>query len=39
MTHVYDEALRERACDTLGRMLDFAVHSIRQDAEIGRAHV
>jgi len=32
MTHVYDEALKARACDTLGRMLDFAVHSLRQDA-------
>lgn len=32
MTHVYDEKLRPKACDNLGRMLDFAVHSLRQDA-------
>jgi len=32
MTHAYDEILLERASDSLGRMLDFAVHSLRQDA-------
>lgn len=33
MTHAYDEILIERASDSLGRMLDFAVHSLRQDAQ------
>ena len=32
MTHAYDEVLLERAADSLGRMLDFSVHSLRQDA-------
>ena len=32
MTHAYDEILLERASGTLGRMLDFAVYSLRQDA-------
>ena len=32
MTHAYDEILLERASDSMGRMLDFAVHSLRQDA-------
>ena len=31
MTRAYDEILLERASGTLGRMLDFAVHSLRQD--------
>lgn len=31
MTHAYDEMLLERACGNLGRMLDFAAHSLRQD--------
>ncbi len=31
MTRAYDEILLERASGTLGRMLDFAVHSMRQD--------
>jgi len=30
MTHAYDEILIERASDTLGRMLDFAIHSLHQ---------
>ena len=32
MTRAYDEVLLERASDSLGRMLDFSVHSLRQDA-------
>ncbi len=32
MTHAYDKILLERASDSLGRMLDFSVHSLRQDA-------
>ena len=32
MTRAYDEMLLERASGSLGRMLDFAVHSLRQDA-------
>ena len=31
MTRAYDGILLERASGTLGRMLDFAVHSLRQD--------
>lgn len=31
MTHAYDEILLERASDSLGRMLDFAAHSLRRD--------
>ena len=31
MTHAYDEALRENARDTLGRMLDYSVHSLHMD--------
>ena len=31
MTRAYDEILLERASGTLARMLDFAVHSLRQD--------
>ena len=34
MTHAYDEILLERASGSLGRMLDFAVHSLRQDATV-----
>lgn len=33
MTHAYDESLINRAAGSLGRMLDFAVHSLRQDAD------
>ena len=32
MTHAYDVSLLERASDSLGRMLDFSVHSLHQDA-------
>ena len=32
MTRAYDEILLERASGSLGRMLDFAVYSLRQDA-------
>lgn len=32
MTHAYDPVLLERASDSLGRMLDFSAHSLRQDA-------
>ena len=32
MTHAYDASLLDRASDSLGRMLDFSVHSLRQDA-------
>ena len=32
MTHAYDGSLIIRSSDSLGRMLDFAVHSLRQDA-------
>ena len=31
MTRAYDEILLERASGNLGRMLDFSVHSLRQD--------
>ena len=31
MIRAYDQILLERASGTLGRMLDFAVHSLRQD--------
>ena len=31
MIHAYDEACLERASDTLGRMLDFAAHSLHRD--------
>ena len=34
MTRAYDEILLERASGTLGRMLDFAVHSLRQDPAV-----
>ena len=34
MIHAYDEILTERASDSLGRMLDFAVYSLRQDAQM-----
>lgn len=33
MIHAYDDALRETACDTFGRMLDFAVYSLHMDAD------
>lgn len=32
MIHAYDGSLKELACDTLGKMLDFAVYSIHMDA-------
>lgn len=31
MMRAYDEALLPRACDSLGRMLDFSAHSLRMD--------
>lgn len=33
MTHAYDEVLKEKACDNLGKMLDFAVYSLHMDAD------
>ena len=33
MMHAYDKSLINRACDSLGRMLDFAVHSLNIEAE------
>lgn len=33
MTRAYDEVLLERACGSLGRMMDFSVHSLRQDPD------
>jgi DNA-binding XRE family transcriptional regulator len=32
MIHAYDEVLKEEAADKLGKMLDFAVHSLHMDA-------
>ena len=32
MTHAYDKICLERAADTLGRMLDYSVYSLRYDA-------
>lgn len=34
MTHAYDDICLERACNTLGRMLDFAVRSLHIDASV-----
>ena len=33
MIRAYDEILMPRACDTLGRMLDYSVYSLRTDAD------
>ena len=33
MIRAYDEILRDRACDCLGRMLDYAVRSLHMDAD------
>ena len=34
MTHAYDEICLERAADTLGRMLDYSVYSLRYDIAV-----